>query len=119
MGGVGNLVDAGLDRRALDLVCPTSVVLDGTDGHGQVGLLCPAKGLAVVERLESGELILVLLHQRCKLVEEGATGVSGCVVTPDALEGDVGSVDGGVDVLLSALGDTSDDLAIGGVDDTG
>ena len=103
VGGVGDLVDARLNRRALDLISPAGVVLDRANRHGQVSLFRPTESLAVVQRFESGELILILLHQGGELVEEGTTGVTGCVVAPDGVEGFVCSSNGIVDILLGTF----------------
>lgn len=56
------------------------------------------------------------LEELGELVEELATLVAGGVVPPDGVEGLLRSLDGGVDILGGALGDASDELAGGGVD---
>lgn len=118
MTSVSELVGGGLNGLALDLVGPTSVVTNAGDGVGDVNVLSPAESLAVVQSLDSSELIEVGLHEIRELVQEGATLGTGCVQTPDGVKGLLSGDDGDIDILLRGLGDLGDQLAVGGIDDT-
>lgn len=118
VSGVSDLVQARFDGAALDLVCPAGVVANGADSHGQIRVLGPAEGLAVVQSLESGELILMLFHQVRETREEFTTLVARRVVAPDSVEGLLGGSDGSIDILGRTLRDTGDDFAIRRVNDT-
>src|SRR2546429_93291 len=59
-GGVGN---GDGERCALDLRGPAGHVAEHVDGEGDVGPPGDGEWLPVVERLELGELIGVLLHE--------------------------------------------------------
>lgn len=108
-------VGGDVNGLALDLVGPTSVVPqaadDGTDvtlGHGD--------GLSVVERLDGGEELSVLLCEVGELQQvDGALAGGG--LSPDTLEGLAGGGDGDIDILLGSLVDGADNLLGGGVDD--
>lgn len=108
-------VGGNVDGLALDLVGPTGVVSqaanDGTDITAGV-----VDGLSVVERLNSGEELLVLLGEVGKLQHVG-TSLLGSSLLPFALEGLSGSGDSKVDILLGTLADGGDGLFGGGVDD--
>lgn len=113
--GVVEGVGGNIDGLALDLIGPTAVVADGANnganiatGHGD--------GLAIVERLNSGEEIEVLLDQVGEL-EEVDTTLLGSDLAPDTLESLAGSGDGNIDILLGGLVDGADDLLGSGVDD--
>lgn len=104
-----------VDGLALDLVGPAAVVPqaagDGADvalGHG--------KRLAIVERLDGGEHVQVLLDKVGELGQHDAALLRGGLL-PDAIEGFAGGLDGYVDVLLGGLVDGADDLLVGGVYD--
>ena len=119
MAGVGELRLGGLDDLAKDLVSPAGVVANALDGVGDVGALGPVEGLAIVEGLEGGELVDILLHEVGELVHEARAVVAGGVEAPCGGEGLVGSFDGEVDILGRALCDLGERLACGGVDDAG
>ena len=119
MCSVDNLVFGGLDGVTLDLVSPAGVVAEGADRHGDVSLLRPAEGLAIVEGFDGSELVSVFLEQLSKLVEEPATFVTGGVVPPDGVKCTLSDLDGSVDIFGCALGHASDNLASGRIDDTG
>jgi len=112
--GVVEHLGSNINGLSLDLVGPTTVVSeaanDGTDITTGVG-----DGLSVVERLNSGEKVEVLLSEIGELEEEVASdlGRSG---SPLALESLAGSGDSQVDILLGTLADGGDDLLGGGVD---
>ena len=46
MAGVDELVAVGLDGLAVDLVSPASIVSDGGNGEGNIGILGPLEGFA-------------------------------------------------------------------------
>jgi hypothetical protein len=112
--GVVEHIGSNINCLALDLVGPTTVVSEaannGTDIATGVG-----DGLSVVERLNSGEEVEVLLGEVGKLEEEVASGL-GSSLPPLAVEGLAGSSDSQVDILLGTLTDGGDDLLSGGVD---
>ncbi len=98
-----------------DLVSPTGVVADASDnganitpGHGD--------GLAVVEGLDGGEEVGVLLDNVGELVHESAAVLGGGLL-PGGVEGLAGGGDGEVYILLGGLADGGDDLFGRGVDD--
>lgn len=107
-------VGGDIDGLALDLIGPTTIVAEaannGTDVAAGVG-----DGLAVVERLNSGEELEVLLGEVGELEEE-VTSLLGGGLPPLALEGLASGGDGQVDILLGTLADGGDDLLGGGVD---
>lgn len=113
--GVGECVGVDIDGLALDLVGPAGVVTKGVDGHGHVAA-GHGDGLAVVERLDGGQEVEVLLGDVGELVQHGAALFRGDPA-PLALEGLAGGSDGDVDILLGGLGDGADDLLGRGVDD--
>lgn len=99
---------------SLNLVCPATIVPyaadDGTYVTTGIG-----DGLAVVKRLDSGEELSVLLEEIGQL-EQQAAPLVWCCQPPYTVEGLAGSSYGDVDVLLGGLGDLSDNLLSGGVD---
>lgn len=104
-----------VNRLSVNLVGPAGVVADalddGTDvaaGHGD--------GLAVVERLDGGNEVGVLLNNVGELHKHDGTAVRRDL-GPLALKGLAGGLDGNVDILLGTLADRGDDLLGGGVDD--
>jgi hypothetical protein len=104
-----------IDRLALDLVGPAAVVPDaandGADvaaGHGD--------GLAVVERLDGGQEVRVLLAQIGELRQQDAARL-GRGAAPRPLKGLPGGGHGNVDILLGGLVDRAEDLFCGRVDD--
>lgn len=107
---------AGLnvDGLALDLVGPASVVSDAADDGADI-TTGVGDGLSVVEGLDGGEEVEVLLGKVGKLQQQDASLVGGGGL-PDAVEGLAGGLDGEVDVLLGTLADGGDGLLGGGVD---
>ena len=77
---VGEVIAADRDRLAVDLVGPAGVVAQAVDHRGQVALRLGDR-LAVVERLELGQLVDVLLDQVGQLVHEPAA-VGGVHLAP-------------------------------------
>src|ERR1700730_492135 len=67
----------------------------------------------VVERLKGCELVLVLRHEVCEIVQELGTFRTRRVEPPSSGESFLGSAHGGIDVRRSRLGDLAKDLAIG------
>lgn len=113
--GVVEGIGGDIDGLALNLVGPTAVVADGANdsaniaaGHGD--------GLAIVERLNGGEEVEVLLDQVGKLEEVDAT-LLGSGLAPDTVESLAGGGDSKIDILLGGLVDGADDLLGSGVDD--
>lgn len=78
-------VRGNVDGLALDLVGPTTVVAQAADNSANI-TLGHGNGLAVIEGLDSGEEIGVLLGELSKLDEQGATGLGGGLL-PLALKG--------------------------------
>jgi hypothetical protein len=107
-------VGGGVNDLALDLVRPTTVVPQAADAHADVDL-GHGDGLAVVERLNRGEQVQVLLEQVGELHEKSATVLWG-LFPPWALEGLACGGDGNVDILLRGLLDRGDDTLVCGVD---
>ena len=115
LSGVVERVGGDIDGLALNLIGPTAVVADGANdganiatGHGD--------GLAIVERLNSGEEVEVLLDQVGELQEVDTT-LLGSDLAPGTLESLAGSLNGNIDILLGGLVDGADDLLGSGVDD--
>lgn len=99
---------------ALDLVGPTTVVPkaagDGTDvtlGH--------RNGLSVVERLDGGKQVKVLLDKFGEVGQEPAS-LSRSSLLPLALKGLAGSLDCNINILLGGFTDGADNLLGTGVD---
>ena len=83
----------------MDLVGPAGVVAEAVDHQRQVGVAALADRLAVVEGLELGQLVDVLLDQVGQLVHQPAA-VAGVHLAPGApvVERLAGGLDGQVDV---------------------
>lgn len=109
------MIGVGVHNLTLDLVCPTSVVSQAAGSSSDI-TLGHAEGLSVVQRLNSGEEVGVLVEEVGKLVKELAT-VTGGNLPPHFLEALAGSCYCDVDILLSGLLNLADDLLVGGVDD--
>ena len=100
----------------MDLVGPAGVVAEAVDHQRQVAVAALADRLAVVERLELGQLVDVLLDQVGELVHQPAA-VAGVHLAPGAgVERLARGLDGQVDVGGVPLGDLGDDLLGGRVD---
>lgn len=98
----------GINSLSLNLVGPSTVVSKDTSNHANV-VLGQGDGLSVIERLNGGEGIKVLLDQLGELDEQLATVLWGNL-GPWALERRAGGLYGTVDILLRGLGDGADDL---------
>ena len=46
MEGVHEFIFVGLDSLSVDLVCPASVVSDGSNGSSDIRVLCPLESFA-------------------------------------------------------------------------
>lgn len=102
------MVWVGVDNLALNLVGPAGVVVEGTSSHADINL-GHGDGLSVVESLDSGEGVEVLLHEVGELVEQLSTVLWG-LTSPWSLECLTGSGDGDVYILLGCLVNGCDDL---------
>jgi len=107
-------VGGGVNDLALDLVRPATVVPQSTDTHADVDL-GHGDGLAIVERLNRGEQVEVLLEQIGELHKKSAAVLRG-LFPPWAFESLACGGDGDVDVLLRGFLDRGDDALICGVD---
>jgi hypothetical protein len=85
------------------------------DAQAHVHLLGEPDRLAVVERLELGQLVRVLLHEVGELEHQPRPGCRG-QLAPLALERPAGGLNRAIDVLRSGVGDLGDRLAGGRVD---
>jgi hypothetical protein len=103
-------VGGGVNDLAFDLVRPATVVPQAANTHADVDL-GHGDGLAVVERLDGGEQVKVLLEQVGELHEKSATVLRG-FSPPWALEGLACGGDGDVDILLRCLLDRGDDALV-------
>jgi hypothetical protein len=112
--GVVEHLGSNINGLALDLVGPTTVVSEAANNSTDIATGV-GDGLSVVERLNSGEEVEVLLSEVGELEEEVASGL-GSGLPPLALESLAGSGDSQVDILLGTLADGGDDLLGGGVD---
>lgn len=106
---------ADVESLSLDLVCPTSIVPYAADDGGDVSL-CHGDGLAIVQRLDRGKQVSVLLEEVGQL-QQVQTPLLGCRVPPYALKGLSGSGDRSIDIFLGSLVDGADDLLGRRVDD--
>lgn len=104
-----------VDGLALDLVCPTSVIPYATDGSSDVSP-CQGNGLSVVQGLDGGKEVGILLQEISQLQEHDTPLLWRCL-SPLALECFPGRGDGKVDIYLGGLADGADDLFGGRVDD--
>jgi hypothetical protein len=116
LADVVECVGGGVNDLTLDLVGPTSIVPQATSGSRYIDVLGHAEGLAVVQSLNWGEEVGILLEEIRKL-DQKPSAVLGCLLSPWAVEGFAGSSYGNVDILLGSLLNSADDLLGGGVDD--
>lgn len=108
-------VGRDVDGLALDLVGPAGVVSQAADDGADVAL-GHGDGLSVVEGLDGGEEVGVLLGDVGELVQVDGT-LGGGDLLPNALERLARGGDGDVDILLGSLVDGTDYLLGRGVDD--
>lgn len=115
VSGVVEHVGGNVKGLSLNLVGPATVVSDASNnsadiasGHGD--------GLAVVQRLDSGEKVEVLLGEISELEHQAAT-LARSDLSPCCVESLAGSGNGKIDILLGTFADRGDDLLGGGVDD--
>lgn len=101
-------VRADVERLALDLVRPTSIVPYAADNSGDVSL-CHRDGLAVIQRLDRSQQVSVLLEEVGQL-QQVQTPLLGRGVPPCALKGLPGGGDRNIDVFLGTLVDGADNL---------
>jgi hypothetical protein len=109
-------IRACVDNLTLDLVCPTTVVPQAASCSRNVNALSHAESLAVVEGLDSGEQIGILLEEVGELHKKLSAVLRG-LLSPWAFEGLACGGDGNVDILLGSLLDRADDFFSRGVDD--
>lgn len=102
-------------RLALDLIGPTTIVPYGTNDGTKI-TTGHVDGLAIVEGLDGGQEICVLL-QKVGQLQQHATSLVGCCLLPWALECLASSGNGDIYIFLGGLVDLADDLLGGGVDD--
>ena len=102
------------DRLALDLGRPAGEVAEVVDGGGDVAL-GGRQRLAVVERLELGELVAVCLDQLGQAPDQGGA-LRRVDLRPGSLERLARRRGGAIDVLGARLRHLADRLARGGVD---
>lgn len=108
-------VGGNVHGLALNLVGPAGVVADAANDGANIAL-GHGDGLAIVERLDGGEKVNVLLGNVGQLVHEGTTLLRGDL-GPGGVKGLAGSGYGEVDILLGGLANGGDDFLGGGVDD--
>ena len=108
-------IGGGVHDLALDLVCPAAVVSQAAGAHADVDL-GHVDGLAVVEGLNRGEELDVLLEEICERDKVLAT-VLWSLLPPWALECLAGCRYGNVDVLLCGLVDLASHALVRWVDD--
>ena len=96
-------VRAGVNNLTLNLVCPTTVVSQAARGSSNI-TLCHCESLAVVEGLNSSELVRVLIEEISKLDEELATVIRSNLA-PVTLESLAGSCNSNIDILLAGFVD--------------
>ena len=103
------------EARVVELVGPARVVEEVRRGQRDVDVAGLADRLAVVQRLEDGELAGALLQQPGD-AEQVLAAVGRAHRAPDAGERAAGGGDGAVDVGVAAGGDLGEDLLGGRVD---
>lgn len=108
LAGVRESLVVGINSLSLDLIGPSTVVSQDASDHSNV-VLGQRDGLSVVQRLDSGKGIKVLLDQLGELDEKLAT-VLWADLRPWSFERGAGSLDGNVDILLGGLGDGANNL---------
>ena len=108
-------IRGNINGLALNLVGPAGIIPDTPDDSANVSLR-HGDGLAIVERLNSGKEIDVLLAEISQLVHQNATlRRSGGLPRP--AEGLAGGSNCEVDILFCGLAHGADDLFGCGVDD--
>ena len=112
--GVVEHVRGNVNGLALDLVGPATVVADALDDGAEVAL-GHGDGLAIVEGLDGGEKVEVLLDNVAELEEKLGTVVRRDLLGPVAFKGGAGGGDSDVYILVGGLADGGDDILGGGV----
>lgn len=97
--GVVERVCGRIDDLALNLVCPATVISERTSASSNI-TLGHGDGLSIIQRLNSGQKVKVLLEQFGELYEVFATLFRSGLVSPIALERLSCGGDGDVDILL-------------------
>ncbi len=116
MARVAKIRAVDRDGLAFDFVGPAGVVAIAIDDEREVGSHRIAQWLAVVERLQLGEFVLVLFDQVGELVHKAAA-LARIHLLPRALVERLARGFGGlVNVGLVTLGDVGDHLAGGRVE---
>ena len=80
MSCVCKSIGVSVDNLSLDLVGPASVVSQAASNHADVNF-CHADGLTIVEGLDSGQEVCVLLDQVGK-VDQQLAPVLWCLLSP-------------------------------------
>src|SRR5208282_1090094 len=101
---------------AVNLAGEARVVAEGLGGAGNVDVRGLEQGLAVVERLELGELFGMLLDQVGDLEQEAGARMRSQIGPLKVLEGLARVLDGLVHVGLVTLGDQRQNLLISRVE---
>ena len=109
--GPGHVGHRDVDRVALDLGGPAGHVVEQVRGQRHVRGLGHGERLAVVQRLELGELVLVLEDEVTDAPDDPAPVRRGHPAPRAGLEGRAGRADGPVDVLRVSFGDPGQGLA--------
>ena len=92
-------VRCGVNNLALDLVGPSTVVSQAASAAGHVDILGHAESFAIVQSLNRGEEVGILLKELGKLDKKLSTVLWG-FFPPWSVEGFAGSSDGDIDILL-------------------
>lgn len=94
------------------LISPPTIIPNALHTPGDIHRTRPPERLAVVQRLEGGQLRRVALHEVRELHEHLSARVAGGVEAPDGVEGLLGGFDGEVNVGGGADGDGGDGFAV-------
>lgn len=108
-------VRGDIDSLALNLVGPPSVVPYAADDGANIAPR-HGDGLAIVEGLNGGQELRVLLCELGELDQKNAALLGGGLA-PGGLEGLPGGGDSKINILLVTLAHGADDLLCCGVDD--
>lgn len=116
LADVVEAVGCCVDDLTLNLVGPSSVVPQATSGGRDIDVPGHAESLTVVESLNRGEKIGILLKEVGEL-DKQLSSVLWCLLPPWAVEGLACGSDSNVNILLGGLGNIADDLLGRWVDD--